>query len=141
MSDMTIGTLARAGGVGVETVRYYQRRGLLDEPARPAGSGLTGGVRRYDGDALRRLRFIRAAQVAGFTLEEIRELLALDAADDRVRARAIAQARIAVLNEKIAELSAARAALTRLAQDCAHQAEGPCPLLSAFDPEIRAAGS
>ena len=89
MGQMTIAALARAGGVGVETVRYYQRRGLLPEPPRPPGSGLSGGVRRYGDEAVRQLRFIRAAQVAGFTLEEIRELLALDATDDRARARAI----------------------------------------------------
>ena len=66
---MKIGELARKGGVGVETVRYYQRRALLDEPSR------AGGVRRYGNDDVRRLRFIRAAQGAGFTLEEIGELL------------------------------------------------------------------
>lgn len=86
---MTIGKLATAGGVGVETVRYYQRRGLLAEPDR------AGGVRRYDGDHLSRLRFIRSAQTAGFTLEEIRELLALDAAKDRERALDLANTRIA----------------------------------------------
>ena len=72
--SMTISALARAGDVGVETVRFYQRSGLLDAPDRPEGS-----VRRYgEGDA-RRLRFIRSAQAAGFTLEQIGELLQLDA--------------------------------------------------------------
>jgi DNA-binding transcriptional MerR regulator len=69
-SSDTIGGLAKAAGVGVETVRYYQRRGLLPEPARPAGE-----IRRYGGEDLRRLRFIRSAQTAGFTLNEIKELL------------------------------------------------------------------
>jgi MerR family mercuric resistance operon transcriptional regulator len=78
----TIGGLAKAAGVGVETVRYYQRRGLLAEPARPAGE-----VLRYGAEDLRRLRFIRAAQASGFTLGEIGELLALSAADDHARAR------------------------------------------------------
>ncbi|MEW6019077.1 MAG: MerR family DNA-binding protein [Pseudomonadota bacterium] len=134
MGQMTIAALARAGGVGVETVRYYQRRGLLPEPPRPPGSGLSGGVRRYGDEAVRQLRFIRAAQVAGFTLEEIRELLALDATDDRARARAIATGRIAALDQKIAELTAARAALARLASDCSAGASGPCPILTAFEP-------
>jgi MerR family transcriptional regulator, mercuric resistance operon regulatory protein len=70
MAGMTIGALASAGGVGVETVRYYQRRGLLAERERRASPG--AGVRRYGDADVRRLRFIRAAQAAGFTLEEIR---------------------------------------------------------------------
>ena len=131
---MTIAKLARQGGVGVETVRYYQRRGLMTEPKRPGGSGLGGGVRRYGDDDVRRLRFIKAAQAAGFTLEEIGELLALDATDDRPRARDLAGARISALDAKIAELQAARAALSRLANRCASGDEGPCPILTAFEP-------
>lgn len=133
MSDMTIAALARAGGVGVETVRYYQRLGLMPEPPRPAGGGVGGGVRRYDHEAARRLRFIRAAQTAGFTLQEIGELLALDATGDRPRARALAEGRIAALDEKIAALTEARAALSRLADDCAAGGKGPCPILTAFE--------
>jgi MerR family transcriptional regulator, mercuric resistance operon regulatory protein len=131
-TDMTIGTLAREGGVGVETVRYYQRRGLLDTPGRSGGNGLSGGVRRYGDGDLRRLRFIRQAQGSGFTLEEIGELLSLDATDDRARARALAQTRIAALDAKIAEMQAARTALQRLAHDCAHS-DGPCPIITAFE--------
>lgn len=134
MPEITIGALAREGGVGVETVRYYQRRGLLPEPARPTGSGMSGGVRRYGAEAVRRLRFIRSAQAAGFTLEEIGELLALEAADDRARARELAQGRIAVLDAKIAELQNAREALARLARKCGAGPEGPCPILTAFEP-------
>ena len=124
----TIGGLAKAAGVGVETVRYYQRRGLLPEPARPPGE-----VRRYGEQDVRRLRFIRSAQAAGFTLNEIGELLALDAADDRARARALAQARVAALDARIAELREARDALAGLATACASKRGGPCPILSAFD--------
>ena len=69
MTGMTIAGLARTGGVGVETVRYYQRRGLLETPERTGGTGLGGGIRRYGEEDVRRLRFIRGAQVAGFTLE------------------------------------------------------------------------
>lgn len=130
MAGMTIGKLAASGGVGVETIRYYQRRGLLEEPPRDQ---LYGGVRRYGTADLQRLRFIRAAQGAGFTLDQIAELLMLDATDDRARARDLATERIAALDAKIEELAAARAALARLAHDCANSSAGPCPILAAFD--------
>lgn len=130
MTAMTIGQLASAGGVGVETVRYYQRRALLDTPER--GGGLGGGIRRYDGEALRRLRFVRAGQAAGFTLEQIAELLRLDAGEDRARARALAEERIAALDAKIAELQGARDVLRGLASDCAAGGVGPCPIIAAF---------
>ncbi len=140
MAGITIAALARAGGVGVETVRYYQRRGLMAEPPRPEGPGLGGGVRRYGEEDVRRLRFIKSAQTAGFTLEEIGELIALDATYERPRARQMAQARIAALDAKIAELTAARAALSRLAADCASGDRGPCPIIAAFEPSKAAQG-
>jgi MerR family mercuric resistance operon transcriptional regulator len=124
----TIGSLARAAGVGVETVRYYQRRGLLPEPARPPGE-----VRRYGEEDVKRLKFIRSAQAAGFTLSEIGELIALDASDDRARARELAQARVAAIDEKIAKLREARDALAGLATACASKRGGPCPILTAFE--------
>jgi MerR family mercuric resistance operon transcriptional regulator len=124
----TIGGLASAAGVGVETVRYYQRRGLLPEPPRPPGE-----IRRYGEADLKRLRFIRRAQAAGFTLEEIGELLALDRTDDRDRVRALASERVAALDARIAELERARAALERLRSDCASGRKGPCPIIEAFD--------
>jgi MerR family mercuric resistance operon transcriptional regulator len=133
MADMTIAVLARLGGVGVETVRYYQRRGLLDTPDRPSGAGAGGGIRRYGADDTRRLRFIRSAQAAGFTLEQIGELLALDATDDRARARQLANERIAALEAKIEELEKVRASLRRLALECGSGLEGPCPILASFD--------
>ena len=131
MTGMTIGKLAAAADVGVETVRYYQRRGLLAQPAR---AGLYGGVRRYGEGDLQRLRFIRAAQGAGFTLEQIGELLALDAMDDRATVRALAVEQIATLDGRIAALTEARNALARLADDCAKGGSGPCPILTAFGP-------
>lgn len=127
MNALTIGGLAAKGGVGGETIRYYQRRGLLDEPDR------SGGIRRYGPEDVRRLRFIRAAQAAGFTLEEIAELLALDALDDRSRARELARSRIGALDAKIAELRQAREALVKLARDCGRGGSGPCPILTAFE--------
>ena len=131
MSGMTIAALARGGGVGVETVRYYQRRGLMRTPER-GGPG-PGGIRRYDEDDLRRLRFIRSAQAAGFTLEQIAELIELDATDDRSRARNLARERLAALDARIAELRAARGALARLEHACGTGAAGPCPIIEAFE--------
>ena len=128
--SLTISKLAEAGGVGVETIRYYQRRGLLAEPPR----GQDGAIRRYGEGDVRRLRFVRQAQAAGFTLAEIAELLALDVGHDRARARELARGRIAALDAQIDMLSAARDALTELANACAHGGAGPCPILTAFDP-------
>lgn len=129
----TIATLAREGGVGVETVRYYQRRGLLRTPDKSGGSAISGGIRRYGEDDVRRLKFIRHAQAAGFTLEQVGELLELDASQDRARARALARERITALDEKIAELQAARASLAKLAHACAASDAGPCPIIEAFE--------
>ena len=127
LHSLTIGKLAQAGGVGVETIRFYQRKGLLAEPTRETG------IRRYGSDDLRRLRFIRQAQAAGFTLQEIRELLDLDASEDRARARELARARAKALDARIAELKRARDALQRLATKCAEGTRGPCPILRSFD--------
>ena len=132
--QMTIGKLAAAGGVGVETIRYYQRRGLLATPVRSGGDGWRGGIRRYDEDDVRRLKFIRAAQGAGFTLDEIGELLELEAGDDRVQVRHLARQRIEALDAKIAQMTETRAALARLAHQCAASEKGPCPILAAFEP-------
>jgi MerR family mercuric resistance operon transcriptional regulator len=134
--NVTIGQLAKLASVGVETVRYYQRRGLLAVPA-ASGGAESGRVRRYGEEDLRRLRFIRSAQAAGFTLTEIAELLALNAAEDRSKIRAMARQRIATLDAKISEMVAAREALARLAVECASQpndGENGCPILQAFDP-------
>lgn len=131
MTAMTISQLAKSGGVGVETVRYYQRRGLLPDP-RPQKSR-TSGTRHYGEDEARRLRFIRSAQNAGFTLEEIRELLDLDSKGDRARARKMATARIEALDVRIAELQRVRQALASLARDCAAAKKAPCPIIASFE--------
>ena len=125
--SLSIGQLAAGGGVSVETIRFYQRKGLLMIPPRDSG------IRRYGSEDLRRLRFIRQAQTAGFTLEEIKELLELDSGEDRSRARALAASRIGALNAKMAELKRARDALKRLAAECAGDESGPCPILASFD--------
>ena len=126
LSSLTIGKLAAAGGVGVETIRFYQRRGLLQQPTRESG------IRRYGSQDVRRLRFIRQAQAAGFTLEQIKELLELDAGEDRKRALELASLRIRALDARIAELERARDSIRRLAAECAGEDEGPCPILASF---------
>ena len=90
-------------------------------------------MRRYGLEDVRRLQFIRHAQAAGFTLEEIKELLALDASDDRARVRSLATARVKALDEQIRKLRLARDALRRLAAECARGEGGRCPILEAFD--------
>lgn len=126
MMSLTIGQLAATAHMGVETIRFYQRKGLIETPTRATG------IRRYGPEDLRRLRFIRQAQAAGFTLEEIKELIALDAGEDRSRARALAASRIETLDTKIAELQRARDALQRLATECGKGGKGPCPILASF---------
>jgi MerR family mercuric resistance operon transcriptional regulator len=124
---LTIGKLAEAGGVGVETIRFYQRKALLGTPVR------SGGIRRYGHEDLRRLRFIRKAQQAGFTLDEIKELLDLDSGHDHRRAHEMAEKRMAKLDEQIAELMRARQSLRRLASACAAGSSKTCPILAAFE--------
>jgi MerR family mercuric resistance operon transcriptional regulator len=126
---MTIGRFAEAGGVGIETVRFYHRRGLLPLPR--AGSGK---FREYDADLLQRLRFVRHAQVAGFTLAEIKELLKLNRTQDRTRIRALAKARLTDLDAKVRELRAVMNSLKTLIAHCESAPAGQaCPIIEAFD--------
>lgn len=129
MADMTIGTLARRGGVGVETIRYYQRRGLMRTPGRDG----EGAVRRYEADDLKRLRFIRAAQGAGFTLHQIEELAGLDSEADRGRVLTLARERLTELDARINELRAVRRSLKTLADECGEGGAGPCPIVGRFE--------
>lgn len=128
---MTIGRLADAADVSVDTVRYYERRGLLAEPSRTAG-----GFRDYDEDALRRLRALRRAQTLGFTLDEAADLLALsrehDADAEAVRQRTVEK--ITDLDARIAELQRTRDALAELAHACGgrHDSRADCPILRAL---------
>jgi MerR family mercuric resistance operon transcriptional regulator len=132
--DMTIARLAEAGGVGVETIRFYQRRGLM--PVTKSGST---SYRTYDQSHVDRLRFIRSAQNAGFTLEEIGELLELDGTRERKRVREMARERLAALDAKIDELKQSRASLGRLLDACETKGGGCCPIVEAFQPPRRKA--
>jgi MerR family mercuric resistance operon transcriptional regulator len=127
MANLTIARLAAAGGVGVETVRFYQRKGLMPVPAS------SGAVRHYDESDVQRLGFIRSAQRAGFSLKEIAELISLNAGTDRARVQELTYARLAAIDAELAELAAARAALSALLDDCTRGGDGPCPIIATFD--------
>ncbi|AUH73437.1 transcriptional regulator, MerR family [Legionella sainthelensi] len=132
MNDKTISEFARSCGVGVETIRYYQRQGILNTPSL-AKEFNYGKVRRYGEHDIRRLQFILSAKKAGFTLKEIKELLDLDAMNDRERVRCIAQNRITKLDAQIAELTKARESLYRLIKECKKTDSALCPILVAFE--------
>ncbi|HXG72583.1 MAG TPA: MerR family DNA-binding protein [Gemmatimonadaceae bacterium] len=137
MAGLTIGRLAEAAGVGVPTVRYYERRALLEKPHRTAA-----GYRKYPPDTVRLIRFIKRAQDLGFTLTEIEGLIALRAGNGRRRTevRQLAEARMRDIDEKVTQLQAMRSALSTLVDSCACGGGQPtCPILEAFDDPINAA--
>jgi MerR family mercuric resistance operon transcriptional regulator len=127
-SELTIGRLADEAGVNVETIRYYQRRGLMVEPDRPMG-----GQRRYASDAIKRVRFIKRAQVLGFTLDEVGSLLALDEACACAETRELAAHKLQVIEAKLADLKAMRKEITALLHQCdAGASKGDCPIIHAL---------
>jgi DNA-binding transcriptional MerR regulator/copper chaperone CopZ len=131
MENMTIGTVARQAGVGVETIRFYERRGLVRQPAKPSGTG----QRRYAPETVQRIRFIRQAQHLGFVLREIHELLSLQAnpAADCSDVRGRALAKIEEVNRRVAQLAEIRSALVRLLAACPGSgALGACSILEAM---------
>ncbi len=115
MRAMTIGKLAKATGVGAETIRYYERSGFLPAPER-----LPSGYRVYSADSTKRIRFIKEAQALGFTLQEVSELFALtdDPDADCADVNARAQAKLEEINEKIARLTLMRESLERISKYC-----------------------
>lgn len=121
MNTMTISRLADSAGVHVETVRYYQRRGLLREPARPSG-----GVRHYEATDVRRLQFIRRAQAMGFSLEEIAELAEINGQGACKHTRQLAEAKLADVRRKMAELRRLERELAQLAAECARAPSDTC---------------
>jgi MerR family transcriptional regulator, mercuric resistance operon regulatory protein len=124
MSMLTIGRLARAAGVHVETIRYYQRRGLIAEPRRPSG-----GVRRYGPDAQARIRFVKRAQDLGFTLEEVKALLMLGETPNCRGARALAAVKLQVVESRIHDLARMREALRSLIRQCDSGRKRSCPII------------
>lgn len=124
---MRIGHLAGKAGVAVDTVRYYERQGLLPEPARRPS-----GYRDYGDDELQRLRFVRRCKALGFTLEETRELLLLnsDPKADRAEVRALTERRLADVDAKLRELQVLRNSLAELATSCSgHGSLEGCPII------------
>src|SRR3984957_12101027 len=133
MPKLTIGQVATEGGVNVETIRYYQRRGLLEEPEKPVG-----GYRTYPKEIVKRIRFIKRAQALGFTLEEVAELLQLDVADGCANSCDLAERKLTVIDQKIAELAAMRRALAKLMAQCDKKARrGACPIIQSLQREPR----
>ena len=130
MQALTISKLAQAAGVNVETIRFYQRRGLLSEPEKPLG-----GIRRYAQPDVARVLFIKAAQRIGFTLDEIAQLLQLDDGTHCAEARAIAERKLADVRDRLADLRRIEAALTQLIGRCAtKRGKVSCPLIDALQP-------
>ena len=133
MNALTIGRVAKQAGVNIETLRYYERRRLLEEPPRSVA-----GYRLYPPDAYKRILFIKRAQELGFSLKEIRELLSLRAAP-RARCadvRQRAEAKIQVIEERIRALQAMQKALLKLVAECSGR--GPvteCPILESLESE------
>lgn len=128
---MKIGEFAQRTGVAIDTVRYYERQGLLPPPERQPS-----GYRSYRVDDVTRLRFVRRAKVLGFTLEEIRELLALSGRreDDMGSLKAAAQHKLADVEAKLSELTRIRDGLRTLVEACpGHGALDTCPILHALD--------
>ncbi len=127
-AELTIGRLAGEAGVNVETIRYSPRRGLMAEPYTP-----TNGHRRYAPDAIKRVRFIKRAQVLGFTLDEIGSLLDLDEAQACAETRDLATHKLLVIDEKLTALKAMRKALTALLHQCdIGAANRGCPIIHAL---------
>lgn len=137
LKTLTIGTFAKAADVNVETIRFYQRKGLLPEPKRPPG-----GIRRYGPADVARVRFVKAAQRLGFSLDEIGELLSLDDGTHCEEASRLAEHRLEDVRAKLADLARIESVLSQLVHAC-HAREGPvsCPLIASLQGEAGLAPS
>lgn len=126
--NLTIGQLAKAVGINVETIRFYQRKGLLPIPER-----LYGSIRRYDKADVRRIQFIKRAQVLGFKLDEITGLLNLDGARTCTNTRELAVRKLALVEARLADLTAIRTSLSEMIERCdAGDQQGECPIIQAL---------
>jgi MerR family mercuric resistance operon transcriptional regulator len=128
MHAMTIGRLAQRAGVNVETIRYYQRLNLIDEPAKPPG-----GVRRYSDAAVSRVRFIKRAQELGFSLAEVRRLLRLGDPQTCGEARSLAAEKLALVESRVADLERLRGVLKDLIGRCdRRRGKVACPIIESL---------
>lgn len=125
-SELTIGKLATAAGVNIETIRYYQRRGLLDEPDKPLS-----GYRRYPAHMATRVRFIKRAQQLGFILEEVKGLLLLEDGQNCRETRLLAERKLALIEERIDALVRMRRTLRQLIAECSKgRRPRTCPIIA-----------
>ncbi len=125
-STLTIGRVAKAAGVSVETIRFYQRLGLLAEPARPPGR-----VRRYGGESVARLRFIKRAQQLGFSLAEVQRLLVLEDPQSCGKARSLAAEKLTLVEARIVDLERMRGVLKELVARCdVRRGKVACPIIA-----------
>ena len=130
-AELPIGALAQAAGVNVETIRYYQRRGLLAEPEKPVG-----GHRRYAASAGKRVMFIKRAQELGFSLEEVKALLRLEDGQSCGETRALAEHKLAIIEERLADLNRMRRLLKNLIAECATgKRPRSCPIIATLSGE------
>lgn len=128
LENLTIGAFAKAAGVNVETIRFYQRKGLLPEPDKPYG-----GIRRYGKTDVTRVRFVKSAQRLGFSLDEVAELLKLEDGTHCDEAREQAERKLANVRARLADLRRIERALTELVERCcAASGQVRCPLIKAL---------
>jgi MerR family mercuric resistance operon transcriptional regulator len=128
LEHLTIGAFAKAAGVNVETIRYYQRKGLLMEPDKPYG-----GIRRYGGADVARVKFVKAAQRLGFSLNEIGELLKLEDGTHCREAAELVTLRLADVRARLTDLTRMEQALSTLVNECCtHDGHVSCPLIDAL---------
>lgn len=126
LENLTIGAFAKAAGVNVETIRFYQRKNLLPEPDRPYGS-----IRRYGQADVMRVRFIKSAQRLGFSLDEVAQLLKLEDGTHCSEAAELAALRLADVRARLADLTRMEVALAELVSECGtHQGNMSCPLIA-----------
>lgn len=125
---LTIGAFAKAAGVNVETIRFYQRKGLLPEPNRPVG-----GIRRYGPADVARVRFVKTAQRLGFNLDEVGQLLRLEDGTHCSEAAELAALRLTDVRAKLADLARIEAVLSQLVNEChAKRGKVSCPLIDSL---------
>ena len=129
--ELMIGNIAKLAGVNLETIRYYQRRGLIAEPDKPHM-----GYRRYSADSVKHIRFIKRAQTLGFTLNEVAVLLRLEEVRACAKTRSLAVRKMTLIDQKLTGLIAMRAALASLIQQCdAGLPTKGCPIIKALAQE------